>query len=225
MNIFHPSINTFHPSIKFTSEINLKRISYLDLNIYKGQNFLSSKKLDIETHIKPTNCQAYIHANAFLPPGVSKGVALGEMKRYLRTNSHVETFNIFKAKHKVNLQKRGYSHKIINHFTNQVNFLDRSFELSKKKVTKQLHRIPFVTRFTPSASSALQTINKYWPHLQQLQQFKHINIPRPMLSFKANRNIKLYLVKSKLTQSLDCQNEATSLNDYPLDYTSLCDVL
>ena len=101
----------------------------------------------------------------------------GEMKRFLHTNSHVETFNTFKAKHKVNLRKRGYSHKFINHFTNQVKFLDRSFELSNKKVTKRLHRIPFVTRFTPSAYSALQIINKYWPHLQHLQQFKHINIP------------------------------------------------
>ena len=225
LNDFLFSMNTFHPSIKFTSEISHERISYLDLNIYKGPNFLSSRKLDIETHIKPTNRQAYIHANSYHPPGVSKGVALGEMKRYLRTNSRVETFNTFKAKHKVNLRKRGYSHKFINHFTNQVKFLDRSFELSNKKVTKRLHRIPFVTRFTPSAHLALQIINKYWPHLQHLQQFKHINIPRPMLSFKTNRNIKSYLVKSKLTQSLDCHNETTPLNNFPLDYTSLRDVL
>ena len=147
------------------------------------------------------------------------------MKRYLCTNSRVETFNTFKAKHKVNLWKRGYSHKFINHFTNQVKFLDHSFELSKKKVTKWFHRIPFATRFIPSAFLALQIINKYWPDLQQLQQFKHIKIPRPMLSFKTNRNIKSYLVKSKLTLSLDCQTEATSLNDFPLDYTSLPDVL
>ena len=166
-------MNTFHPSIKFTSEISHERISYLDLNIYKGPNFLSSRKLDIETHIKPTNRQAYIHANSYHLPGVSKGVALGKMKRYLRTNSRVETFNTFKAKHKVNL------HKFINHFTNQVKFLDRSFELSNKKVTKRLNRIPLVTRVTPLAYSALQIINTYWPHLQHLQQFKHINMPPP----------------------------------------------
>ena len=143
LNDFLFSMNTFHPSIKFTSEISHERISYLDLNIYKGPNFLSSRKLDIETHIKPTNRQAYIHANSYHPPGVSKGVALGEMEIYLRTNSRVETFNTFKTKHKVNL------HKFINHFTNQVKFLDRLFELSNKKVTKRLHRIPLVTRVTP----------------------------------------------------------------------------
>lgn len=94
----------------------------------------------------------YIHANSFHPPGVSKGVALGEIKRYLRTNSCVETFNTFKAKHKVNLRKRGYSYKFINHFTDQVKLLGHLFELSKKNVTKRLHTIPFVTSFTPSPS-------------------------------------------------------------------------
>ena len=53
------------------------------INIYKGHNFISSKKLDVETYIKPTNYQAYEHTKSFHPMRVSKGVALGEMKRYL----------------------------------------------------------------------------------------------------------------------------------------------
>ena len=153
---------------------------HLVLNIYKGPNFLSSKKPDIETHIKPTNHQAYMHANSFHPPRVSKGVALGEMKRYLCTNSRVETFNTFKAKHKVNLWKRGYSHKFINHFTIQVKFLDRSFELSKKKVTKRLHRIPFVTRSTPSASSALQIISHIFNNYNNSNTLKFLALCSPL---------------------------------------------
>ena len=41
LNDFLLSMNTFHPFI--TSEISHERITYLDLNIYKGRNFLSSK--------------------------------------------------------------------------------------------------------------------------------------------------------------------------------------
>ena len=106
LNNFLTAMNSFHPSIKFTSNSSYDKITFLDINIYKGPNFLTKKILDVETHIKPTNRQAYVHANSFYPPGVSKGVALGEMKRYLRTNSHVDTFNNFRAKHKVNLRKR-----------------------------------------------------------------------------------------------------------------------
>ena len=116
-------MNSFHPSITFTSKINCNKITFLDVNIYKGPNFISSKKLDVETYIKPTNRQAYVHAKSFHPVGVSKGVTLGEMKRILRTNSCVDTFNNFKAKHKINLRRRGYSTKFIDHFTNKVKFL------------------------------------------------------------------------------------------------------
>ena len=146
------------------------------------------------------------------------------MKCYLRTNSRVETFDAFKAKHKFNLRKRGYSPKFINHFTDQVKFLDRSFELSKKKVTKKLQKIPFVTRSTPSASSAIKIINKYWPSVQELHQFQHTRIPRPMLCYRTNKNIRTHLVKSKLTPSLDCVVEATPLKEFSLDYTSLPNV-
>jgi len=59
-------------------------------------------------------------------------VAIGEMKHFLRANSNVETFNVFKAKLKANLKKRGYSHKFINLHTSKVDFLDRSFELKPK---------------------------------------------------------------------------------------------
>ena len=50
-------MNTFHPSIKFTSEYNSEKITFLDVNIYKGTKFNLTNKLDIETHIKPTNKQ------------------------------------------------------------------------------------------------------------------------------------------------------------------------
>ena len=220
LNNFLLAMNSFHPSIKFTSEISYDKITFLDVNIYKGPNFISSKKLDVETYIKPTNRQAYVHAKSFHPAGVSKGVALGEMKRYLRTNSCVNTFNNFRAKHKINLRRRGYSTKFVDHFVNKVKFLDRSFELTKKKKTKLLSKIPFITRYTPSALVALKIIKKYWPHLRQLHQFQHRKIPSPMLSYKTNKNIKHFLVRARLP-SLDCHTEATPLNQYSLEYTPL----
>ena len=68
LNNFLASMNSFHPSIKFTSDFSHEKITFLDLNIYKGSNFLISNKLDVETYIKPTNRQAYIYANSYHPP-------------------------------------------------------------------------------------------------------------------------------------------------------------
>ena len=106
LNKLLSNMNSFHPSIKFTSEYSFNKITFLDVNIYKGPLFHISKRLDFQIFIKPTNRQAYVHASSYHPPGVSKGVAIGEMKRYLRTNSRVDSFNTFKVRHKANLRKR-----------------------------------------------------------------------------------------------------------------------
>jgi len=100
--------------MKYTYEHSHHSINYLDVQIYKGPKFLSTRKLDISTYIKPINKQAYIHATSFHPKGTSKGIIIGEMKRFVRTNSRFDTFLQFKDKHKVNLLKRGYSRKFID---------------------------------------------------------------------------------------------------------------
>ena len=167
LNNFISSLNSYHPLIKFTSEISHQKITFLNINIFKGPNFIHTRKLDIETYIKPTNKQAYVHASSYHPPGMSKRVAIGELKRYLRTNSKAESFYTFKAKHKHNLLKRGYSTSFIRQFTSTVKFLDRSFELKPKNKFKKLKRLAFITRNTPSAAKAMKIIRKYWPSLQQ----------------------------------------------------------
>ena len=145
------------------------------------------------------------------------------MKRYLRTNSRIETFNTFKTRHRFNLRKRGYSKNFVNYHTNKVKFLDRSFEL-KKKSKKTLSSIPFVTRYTPSGSAAFKIIKNYWHHLQNLIYFKKTRLPLPMLSYKSNKNIKSFLIHAKLqSRSLDCDNETTTLKEFGLEYTPLPD--
>ena len=55
INNFLLAMNSYHPSIKFTSKISYDKITFLDVNIYKGPTIISSKKLDVETYIKPIN--------------------------------------------------------------------------------------------------------------------------------------------------------------------------
>jgi len=96
----------------------------------KRPNFHITNKLDVATHIKPTNKQAYVHAKSYHPPGTSKGIIKGEMKRFLRTNSRAESS--FKSKHKQNLLKRGYHKDFINQYTKSIRFRDRSLALKPK---------------------------------------------------------------------------------------------
>ena len=218
LNNFITALNNYHPSIKFTYEFNPDKITFLDVNIYKGPSFTSTKKLEVETHIKPTNRQAYIHADSYHPPGTSKGVAIGEMKRYLRTNSRAESFYTFKSKHKLNLRKRGYSTHFINRYTNSVQFNNRHLTLKPKTITSKKKRLAFVTRFTPLTTKVMKVIRKFWPSLRTTRGFRHKTIPSPMLTFKSNRNIKSYLVRAKLP-SLDCHTTPLSSIEFPLNFS------
>ena len=152
-------MNTLHTSIKFTSEYGSKKIAFLDVTVYKGPNFIATNKLGIETFIKPTNKKTYryIHAKSFHPPGVSKGLAIGEMKRFVRTNSRMEAFN---HKFKASLKRRGYSPRLINSYTNRVKFLDRLLELQPKTNKKKPNKLCLTTRFSTSAKAALAIVKK-----------------------------------------------------------------
>ena len=151
---FITALNNYHPLIKFTFEHSHEQITFLDVNVFKGPNFHITNKLDVATHIKPTNKQAYLHAKSYHPPGTSKGIIIGEMKRYLRTNSRAESFIAFKSKHKQNLLKRGYHKDFINQYTKCIRFRDRSLALKPKPKGTDQKRIAFVTRYTPSATKA-----------------------------------------------------------------------
>jgi len=156
------NLNCLHPTIKFTYEHSHHSINYLDLQIYKGTNFLSTGKLDVSTYIKPINKQAYIHATFFHPKGTSKGVIIGEMKRFVRTNSRLDTFLQFREKHKVNLLKRGYSHKFIDRQVKKVKFSNQSQELKPKHRVGNFNRVAFITRFSNVAPKVMGVIGKIY---------------------------------------------------------------
>jgi len=199
---FISNLNSFHPTIKFTFEYSHHSINYLDLLIHKGPDFLLTKILDVSTYIKPTNKQAYIHETSFHPPGTSKGIIIGEMKRFVRTNSRFDKFLELKERHTINLLKRGYSNKFIRSQMNKVKFSNRSQELKPRQKGGISKRLAFITRFSRVAPKVMGILKKHWPEIQQSKCFKHNSVPLPFLTFRKNRNLRSYLVRSRLNK--DC---------------------
>ncbi len=68
---FLTHINSIHSTIKFTSDISLVEITFLDVVIYKGINFQTKGILDLRT-IKRTNKELYVHAKSYHPPSTKK---------------------------------------------------------------------------------------------------------------------------------------------------------
>ena len=109
--------NDAHPTMKFTGECSAEEAHFLDTTIYKGTNFRTTHTLDIKTYTKPTNKQAYVHGSSFHPQGVTKGIAIGETYRFLRTNTDEANFNEQTKKLERALLARGYNEKLSNHLS------------------------------------------------------------------------------------------------------------
>ena len=103
-------------------EKSLEKVTFLDVNILKDEAFQLSNRLSVETHIKKTNKQAYVHSSSYHPKGTGKGIAIGEAKRYLRTNFNRSTFNSFINKHINQLAQRGYSISETSEYVSSVTF-------------------------------------------------------------------------------------------------------
>ena len=54
------TLNTMHPTIKFTASISDTQIDYLDITIFKGDRFKETGTLDVKIYTKPCETFMYI---------------------------------------------------------------------------------------------------------------------------------------------------------------------
>jgi hypothetical protein len=99
--------------IKFTSEVSNTDINFLDLHIYFHYG-----NLEINTYFKSISKFAYIPPHSTHPSSMLKGMIIGELTRYYRTNTKENTFLLTLDLFKNRLLNRGYySSYIDNIFT------------------------------------------------------------------------------------------------------------
>ena len=201
---FITHMNNQNPSIQFTHEHSREEITFLDVTVYRDR---AGNNLQVRTYIKPTNRQLYISNTSHHPPGATKGVALGEAIRYLRTNSDKRQFYKMLFLHKRNLLRRGYPRSLINK-TMKVKFSMREESL-KPKIKKDYgtagddkktgDKPVFVTRYCCRARKVFRIVEKYWCRLRS----DHAGISRyitnkPTLAYRSNQNLARKLVRARL---------------------------
>jgi hypothetical protein len=106
---FLEKINKMHESLKSTIEISNHQLNFLDLTIYKGENFRKSGMLDTKTYFKPTETFQYIQASSAHPSFCLKGFVKGEILRHKRNCNNVPVFMKTTLIFYKYLRQRGYS--------------------------------------------------------------------------------------------------------------------
>ena len=196
---FMQHMNSANKAIQFTHEYSQSEVTFLDVTVYKN----GTNRLQVKTFIKPTNKQLYVRYDSHHPPGTTKGIAIGEAMRFLRTNSEKRNFHKMLFLHKRNLRRRGYPAKIINTMMKRVKFSMRREKLKQSDKGKTRTPPTFAARYGPRAVKTFKRIRKHWTSMEELSAKngnKHMNNflkdNRPHLSYRSNPNLANRLVRA-----------------------------
>ena len=166
--------NKHHQTIKFTAQISYTKITFLDLNVFKGERFAEKSILDIE-HFSIRISQA---AN---PLGIKKGFIKGEALRLLRTNSSENEFKT-KISHSLVLWNDD-TQKALLPLHSQISNLRTGNKPSYRNANN-------ISEYCPSShNTALRCIQK-WHLIQQQPLLSEVFQDPPIASYKRGRSLK-----------------------------------
>lgn len=180
--------NKSHDLLKFTYELDLNSISFLDTTVYKGERFRKTGILDIKCFSKKTEKYQYLHRKSNHPHNCFKSFIKGEGIRILRNTSsakeYSERLHLFVEK----LHKRGYNKEKVWSILNKIAFEDRQLKLRKRIRNPNVANVNmFVTTYHPKAERLQRILTKFWYLIKRNPELTHIK--SPCVTYKTSKNI------------------------------------
>jgi len=136
-------INSWTKDLRFTLDLGIQSINFLDLTVYKGERYHNSRILDLKPFVKAINPHLYTDPNSNVPDHYKYNWIKGEQIRLMRNSSSFQDYLIAEHKFRNSLTRRNYPKSIQDQYLClEYSTVYRRFLLnpSIKKVGKQ-HRI------------------------------------------------------------------------------------
>ena len=119
LDLFLKILNSHHPAVKLTANIQENENDFLDVTIFKGPSLLEKGHLDTKVYFKPTDTHQLLHKKSFHPRHTFKGILKSQIIRFNKICSQKYDFDntcsiLFKA-----LRKRGYSARLLRSIRNK----------------------------------------------------------------------------------------------------------
>ena len=189
-------VNSFHHSIKFTTEISSFNNTFLDTT-----STLVDGKLDFNLHTKPTDSHLYLMTSSCHPPHTFRGIPKGLATRVRRICSTQELYSEQSQLLKSHLCARGYSSHSVQNAIDDLAKEDR-LSLLKYKPKNEENKVPFVTTYHPVLRGLNAVLKKNLPILYSNDKMVEVFKNPPMAAFKRPRNLKDMVVRTKLKNPL-----------------------
>ncbi len=191
--------NKSHDLLKFTHEISNESVSFLDLTIYKGENFYANQILDIKSYTKPTETFQYLDRTSAHQPSCFKSLITGELTRHVRNNSSEKNYTNISTNFRTRLLKRGYDKNEIDECLHKVQYKNRKTLLygNKNKETDQRNLV-FVTKYNHEWPNLKATLHKHWNIIRSNPNLQKMFKDKPMIAYRRNRNLGEMLTSTLL---------------------------
>jgi len=203
---FIQTINSLHPTIKFTANYcpETRSCDYLDLNVRNVNGKISTdlfrKNSDRVKYLLPTSCH---------PKHVCESIPYSLGLRIRRICSNEDDFKKRLEELKNMLLSRQYKTKVIDEALEKVKRIPRQ-EALKKKERNDNGRPTFVLTYKPQLPSVAQIMHKHWKALTfQDEEMMDLFPKPPMVAYKQKGNLKSQLCKAKVPAPI--QSKGNSL--------------
>ena len=192
---FLADLNGFNPALQYTHHYSLSSVDFLDLTIYKGQMFPFTNTLDTKTFQKPHNLYQYLHYTSCHQKAVYKSIIVGELVRYVKTNTSEVNYEIMKNLFKKRLLTRGYPIKLVEKTSATVLYKNRTQFLTKSQAPPPKYYPPLYKCLPPPQYKLLKHII-----LENYHMLQNV-LPAPRFIPLKHASLSDKLVRTKLVPS------------------------
>ena len=190
LNRFITSVNSFHPVLKYTWEISETSLAFLDIKVS-----ISGNGLCTSVHYKSTDSHSYLLHSSSYPSHVKNSIPYSQFLRLRRLCSDDSDF-FNKSKEMCQFfKKHGYPASVIQAAHHRAQQIDRQAALKTSQKEKN-DRIPFTLIFHPHNNPVKAIILNNFKILQNDPETGAIFSQRPLISFKRDKNVGNFLVRS-----------------------------
>ena len=191
---FTNHINSFHKTIKFTSEHSPREAHFLDVTVRKDMNSITT-----DLFSKPTDTHQYLHSSSCHPRHCKTGIAFSQALRLRRICSNNSDFSRHTQVLKNNLVTRGHSARKVQQAIARAKAIPRKTALEKRAMATVANpKIPLVTTFHPNLPPLRKITNDNHHILHTSDRLARVAPDNPILAYRRPRNLWDLIVRAEV---------------------------
>ena len=197
---FLKEANSFHPTIKFTSEVTTDNHVFLDTISHIAED----NTIKVDLYSKPTDTHQYLLTSSCHPKHCCKNIPYSLALRIRRICSDENTFEQRADELSKHLLNRGYNIDSVNKAIQRAKTQIRSDILQyKPKVKNTGNVLPFVLTYHPDLGNVKETITKHWPTIESSATLNKMFPEKPIIAYRRPKSLRDYLVRARLRQDAE----------------------